>query len=56
MSLLPQVALEDELARAAASAQDAKEAQVAYTCLQAGMQNAQQKALVIQVCLAYSMS
>lgn len=55
MSLLPQVELEDEQARAAASAQDAKEAQVAFTCLQAAMQDAHQTALVAQVCLVYNM-
>ena len=52
---MPQVDLEDEQARAAASAQDAKEAQVAFASLQAAMQAAQQKALVAQVCLRYNM-
>ena len=43
--MLPQVELEDERARAAASAQDAKEAQVAVTSLKAAMQLERHKAL-----------
>lgn len=54
--MLPQVELEDERAQAAASAQDAKEAQVAVTSLKAAMQLERHKAFIVQVCLAYRMS
>lgn len=56
VSVFRQADLEDEQARTAAFAQDARSAQEAYVSLQARMQDVQQKSLTVQVCLAFHVS